>query len=551
MTIKSKKSIYICEKEKCNLGDILNKEIVEKITNQQIESKKINKSDIIGIGSVLNEFFDTKSKQKPFIWSSGFIQPFQKKIRSKFKLAALRGKLTLDELERLTRISYDNVILGDGGLLAPYLLDKMPEKKYKLGIIPHYIDQDNQILHQLKDLVDNATIINICGDPIETIKRIAECEIIISSSLHGLIVADSLGIPNQWIRFSDKVIGNDFKFKDYYSVYDIQPKVWDIRNIAISGNDILNIPKNYKITMEDVEDIQDKLIYSLQKIFNVNFKLENKAVPRKKYKTQISVIITCYNYGQYIDQAIQSVKDQTFKDFELIVIDDCSTDEFTQNKIKEIAKDKSLTLVRNTENKGVCASRNYAVSQANGKYIIFLDADDYIRNDCLEKMYNKIQEGLDVVGSYIQLTGYDNGLVNKDYDKFKFVNFDTCLSVTTLIKKRDFELIGGFKNIEGEDYYFWLDFIERNKSVYVIKEPLLFYNRHYDSRDHLLKDSQQSDLDNWHSLLMIKDHPKLFYWLIKEQNKRLGRNKKNLKKCLRLLIINSLILTLFLIYFLI
>ena len=97
MTTKHKKSIYICEESKQNFGDAINKQIIEKVSNERIVSNPINKCDLVGIGSVLNEFFHKKSKQNPFIWSSGFIKPFEKnKVKSKFKLKEIptfrRGK---------------------------------------------------------------------------------------------------------------------------------------------------------------------------------------------------------------------------------------------------------------------------------------------------------------------------------------------------------------------------------------------------------------------------------------------------------------------------
>ncbi len=78
--------------------------------------------------------------------------------------------------------------------------------------------------------------------------------------MHGIIAADSLNIPNQAIRFSDKLTGGNFKFNDYYSVFDIEPAIWDARNKAITSEDILAIPENYSITPNQVKQIQDALI---------------------------------------------------------------------------------------------------------------------------------------------------------------------------------------------------------------------------------------------------------------------------------------------------
>lgn len=280
-------NIFICQPEMNNLGDSINALIISKILNKKVSIQPIKKAEIIGIGSVLQLLFSTNRssiflryfkpllkylKPKAYIWSSGFMREFENpnkiRIKKRFEVVAIRGKLSRNILESIINKDLSCVPLGDGGLLACNLLDKMPKKRFKLGIIPHYVDCDNlNLLNKISDLIPQSTIINIQGDILITLKKMAECEIIISSAMHGLIIADSLGVPNQWIRFSDKVAGGDFKFKDYYSVYNIKPQVWDLRHKEITKEDIENIPKNYKIKQEDITIIKNDLINSLKNIY--------------------------------------------------------------------------------------------------------------------------------------------------------------------------------------------------------------------------------------------------------------------------------------------
>lgn len=111
----------------------------------------------------------------------------------------------------------------------------------------------------------------------------------------------------------------------------------------------------------------------------------------------VSVITPTYNRGKYIKKCIESVLNQTLKNIELIIIDDGSTDN-TFSVVKQY-DDSRIKYVKQ-ENKGIGKSRNYGVKLASGKYIVFLDSDDYLENDALEKMYDKAEkENIDIVVS--------------------------------------------------------------------------------------------------------------------------------------------------------
>lgn len=121
-------------------------------------------------------------------------------------------------------------------------------------------------------------------------------------------------------------------------------------------------------------------------------KIKHKILPKKKYTQApysgplLSVIITCYNYGQYLDRVLESLDRQTWPYFQAILIDDGSTDSFTRQKIKEIeSRDIDYLTVILQENQGVVAARNTAIQKASGKYIFPLDADDRIEPDFVEK----------------------------------------------------------------------------------------------------------------------------------------------------------------------
>ena len=216
-------------------------------------------TDLVGIGSILHHVPDSYGG---YIWTSGFGFSNNNKTFLNAKVIAVRGKETL---KRINCINKDKVILGDGGLLCYLFKNDTVKKKYKLGIIPHYIDKNNSIVKNIVDKCKDIKIIDICGCE-NVMEDIQCCEYIISSSLHGLITADSFSIPNAWVKLSNNVGGNGFKFKDYYSVFDIEnPEPIILNNNDTSTSIIKKILKQ-DYERKDIGIIKEKLLNSLNEI---------------------------------------------------------------------------------------------------------------------------------------------------------------------------------------------------------------------------------------------------------------------------------------------
>jgi pyruvyltransferase len=133
------------------------------------------------------------------------------------KVLAVRGPLTRKFL--LTNGIDCPEVYGDPALLLPYYYNPIVAKKYKIGIIPHYIDKKNVYVSDfISKYILDVKLIDIVNyvNWYDFINEIYECEFIISSSLHGLIVSDAYNIPNYWIEFSKNIPVNRFKYKDYY-----------------------------------------------------------------------------------------------------------------------------------------------------------------------------------------------------------------------------------------------------------------------------------------------------------------------------------------------
>ncbi|MBQ3348010.1 polysaccharide pyruvyl transferase family protein [Candidatus Saccharibacteria bacterium] len=153
--------------------------------------------------------------------------------------------------------------LGDPGLLASIIYPKSAKKNHKIGLVHHYIDADNAIVSNLRKN-DNFLIINPLDPPKEVATQISSCDFILSSSLHGLIVADSYNIPNAHIKLSDKVYGGEYKFNDYDS--GVNKTHLEADTNKIHDLNYINTLKSQYQPIKNLQDIQKTIIAAFPKI---------------------------------------------------------------------------------------------------------------------------------------------------------------------------------------------------------------------------------------------------------------------------------------------
>lgn len=116
---------------------------------------------------------------------------------------------------------------------------------------------------------------------------------------------------------------------------------------------------------------------------------------------KISVITTVYNVASYIDKTIQSILNQTFQDWEMVLVNDCTQDDSIERIL--MYNDPRLVLVNNEENLGAGKSRQIGIEHAKGDFVIFLDGDDWLNEECLEKLYNAaIEQDADIVNCWME-----------------------------------------------------------------------------------------------------------------------------------------------------
>lgn len=242
-----------------NFGDAINPILVEKLTHKKVcwvHRLYYHKTYLMCIGSILQ-----KANSNAIIWGTGLISADSILEQIPQKICAVRGPRTRKRLLELD-IDCPNVY-GDPALLLPFIYDPKIKIKYKLGIIPHYVDKENPFLYSFSNNPE-ILIINIKNkNHFEFIDLLLSCEKIVSSSLHGIIVSDAYKIPAMWIEFSDNVKGNGFKFLDYFeSVNRIDNKAYRFTE-KTTLEDLLNLFYEYKIEI-DLNKLIQAFPYSIE-----------------------------------------------------------------------------------------------------------------------------------------------------------------------------------------------------------------------------------------------------------------------------------------------
>ncbi len=483
-----------------NFGDVLN-DVILRSFGCKYQHSPYNECNFLAIGSVLDNVVSDSNDRKSgtiSVWGSGFIKRREGRefFNKRVTIFALRGIFSKMRCENILGTRLSNMPLGDPGLLISRIYDfKNEQKKYDVGIIPHYIDKDINYLKKIPLKNKTYLVIDILEDPEIVCKKINQCRVIISSAMHGLVAADSYGIPNQWIRLSDNVVGGEYKFNDYYSAFDLYGKrPIDLRNHTISDDDIDSIVKDYEISLEKVEKICDSLI----DVFPFGEKIEKKreeSVNAKSTKEpKISIIVPCYNHEQYLSETLQSVLDQEYQNWECIIVDDGSSDN-TRNVCLNFCKRSLKFHYFYQDNSGPAKARNVGIAKSCGEYILPLDGDDRISADYLSEAVSVFLENEDVKLIYCraEFFGANSGewiLPEYSYKNMLCANMIFC---TGLFSRKDFDRTKGYDEEmkDGlEDWDFWLSFLDQSSLVYRLPKIHFYYRIRKGSRNEMCHTNQ-------------------------------------------------------------
>ena len=225
-------------------------------------------------------------------------------------------------------------------------------------------------------------------------------------------------------------------------------------------------------------------------------------------KKKISIILPNFNSQKYIKQTIQSILNQSFKLWELIIVDDCSNSE-TKDILKNYKKNKKIKIFYLNKNKGAAFCRNFAIKKAQSEYLAFIDSDDVWKKNKLKNQINFMKRN----NFLFTYTNYETfgKKIKKIYNppKLNYSNFikNTSIATSTMMIKR--EEIKNIKFINSkicEDYYFKCKLLKKVKFAYCLKKILTKYRIRNESL-------QSSNIRNFYWIWKInKDYNNLNFF---------------------------------------
>jgi hypothetical protein len=226
--------------DKANFGDEIGPWIIERISKRKVNNVRKNKNEVglMTVGSIVQQI----DRPGMTIWGSGIIREYGRakclelSVLKPKAITAVRGRLTRDFLKN--KLGWDvPEIFGDPALLMPRYFNP-PKLKYGITLCPHYVHYTafKETLGEQFEVIDVTTGVE------SVVSKIAGSTTVLSTSLHGIIIAQAYGIPWVWIRMNDAhLLGGDFKFEDFFSILDrnavamIDVKLEELSSLSISS----------------------------------------------------------------------------------------------------------------------------------------------------------------------------------------------------------------------------------------------------------------------------------------------------------------------------
>ena len=195
---------------------------------------------------------------------------------------------------------------------------------------------------------------------------------------------------------------------------------------------------------------------------------------------KVSVIIPCFNLGQFLEETVDSVLTQTDQDFEVVIVNDGSTDERTNAILRDFQRPR--TTVLSTDNQGLAAARNLAIEHSQGKYICALDADDKLHPRFLEKTTAVLEADPSVtfVSTWLETFGTESWVWRQERCDFPTLLAECVVLTASPVRREAVDAVGGYDNRLSpgdEDWDLWISLVEQGFRGTILPEVLFYYRR--------------------------------------------------------------------------
>lgn len=248
---------------------------------------------------------------------------------------------------------------------------------------------------------------------------------------------------------------------------------------------------------------------------------------------KISVVVPCYNQAQYLDECLQSVLNQTYQDWECIIVNDGSPDHTEEIAKKWVEKDTRFIYL-SKENGGLSSARNAGIEIAKGEWILPLDADDKIGDQYLELAEKEFEKDYTVIYCEAELFGNEIGKWHLPEFSLENLAKKNCIFCSAFYKKEDWKKVNGYdiNMIYGlEDYEFWISLLKNKNTVKKLPQTLFYYRVKENSMLTSLKSERINKMFNYIS----KKHTDFFLEYLGSFNELFLLQENTLKKYDKLL----------------
>jgi len=345
-----------------NVGDLANPTIVEGVS--QIPARRVELDagpHLLAVGSVISA-----ARPDSRVWGAGLMHPKYGfgQLRAE-NVWAVRGKKTIEELSK-QQAGVPDMPFGDPGILLPDVLNiaPHPEPTYPIGIAAHYVDRkDPRVLALLAE--DGVLDLNVHQEPRAFMEQMAKCAVVVSSSLHGIIFAEALGLPNLWTKVTDKVAGEGFKFQDWYTTTARPQKAPHILGADERVSDLIS-------KCEIRETIVDKTALAAalcpERLEVVRDSDTRSFFPVETCRSMPTpCFVISFNRGHFLKKTIDGLRKQN-RNMDFVVHDNGSTDPETLDVLAEL------------EAEGIIVNRQSPISSANDLNKVNDSVQAYFRN---------------------------------------------------------------------------------------------------------------------------------------------------------------------------